>query len=859
MSLPAAPKDISTHPVKGSVVDPIDRNQKEADVDRKIRLYGVISAMRKGKLPSNAQIDETLSYVLRHSPVDTTQLSPEGRKLVQDVKEIIATSKLIVQEKNADELVQEFIWRTRDVDTDSLVDGTKGGVQSEMGVDGEKVNKDKDLAVKHLRTILTLIMTNSEVRKLLSDFSLIGRDLLSIGASNLASTIAPHPDKLSQVDRPAPQDEFATEGGRKIRTGDGETPVLEARVPGTDRVVRNHPGEDDAYIVNPDGSRKPAAEAASEGKQAYDEYQAQGGATGIAMNQAREKGPDVVDRAKQEAPGVVDQAKGEAERHRRDVEEAEDPDAEVEAKKRGLMDRMRDMRDTINDKIPQKHKDMAKERSDRTREFFTEEYFPEERRDQFIFRLKKVIIECQKHDDYQQSMTWLLDAIKEYAGHGRRTAGLAGEHGVKNAKSSNLTYCIASLRTILERFANGQSMDMITDAIDALADDASRDQALREWFEAVDLYVRKVLLEPGYVLEPDCNNHANRLRDIGRQFYDEKYKTHFDNLFGSVGGWFKGMGDDPLNKQFGEDWARLTKDLLFDNEGSLKFKPELWNDIRKVILPKLIEQVGYVPIPRIEYSDDSLDLVVENLTLQGRNLFPNIVQMEANNFVKFSPYNAITDDSHHRIKLSLDQMQADMRDVAFYYRKKSGIPKMKDSGIADVILGGEGLSATIELVSSKRDKSSVFKVQSVNVKVDTLKFSIRDSNHDFLYKTLRPLATGLIKKQIQKAIRDALVTGFEYLDGQLVSVRDRMENAKREEGQNRAEVLKDIFNQKKSETASLARSADAKTGQFKIIADKRNSILAEQGHPAGWVNKVEERKEKVESGREWRSDVFKIV
>ena len=37
-------------------------------------------------------------------------------------------------------------------------------------------------------------------------------------------------------------------------------------------------------------------------------------------------------------------------------------------------------------------------------------------------------------------------------------------------------------------------MDVITDAIDALADDASRDKALREWFEAGELYMRKVRL-----------------------------------------------------------------------------------------------------------------------------------------------------------------------------------------------------------------------------------------------------------------------------------------------------------------------------------------------------------------------------
>jgi hypothetical protein len=36
MSLPMATKDISNHPAKGSVVDPINKEQKEADVDRKV-------------------------------------------------------------------------------------------------------------------------------------------------------------------------------------------------------------------------------------------------------------------------------------------------------------------------------------------------------------------------------------------------------------------------------------------------------------------------------------------------------------------------------------------------------------------------------------------------------------------------------------------------------------------------------------------------------------------------------------------------------------------------------------------------------------------------------------------------------
>jgi hypothetical protein len=57
-------------------------------------------------MPSNVQIDETLKYVIDNSPVDKSKLSSEGQKLIQDIREIVETARLIVQEKNADELFQ---------------------------------------------------------------------------------------------------------------------------------------------------------------------------------------------------------------------------------------------------------------------------------------------------------------------------------------------------------------------------------------------------------------------------------------------------------------------------------------------------------------------------------------------------------------------------------------------------------------------------------------------------------------------------------------------------------------------------------------------------------------------------------
>ena len=134
-------------------------------------------------------------------------------------------------------------------------------------------------------------------------------------------------------------------------------------------------------------------------------------------------------------------------------------------------------------------------------------------------------------------------------------------------------------------------MDIIIDPINQLIDDAKSDEEFRLWFQEVDAYMHKLLLEPGYVLEPLCNSQGRQIRESGRRFYSDKYKAHFDRLFDMIGTWFSAMGDDPLNKRFGDDWAHLTRDLLFDSEGSLKFKPDLWMDIRKVILPSIVDRV----------------------------------------------------------------------------------------------------------------------------------------------------------------------------------------------------------------------------------------------------------------------------
>ncbi|KAF5332450.1 hypothetical protein D9611_005445 [Ephemerocybe angulata] len=946
MSLAPAKKEVSSSPAMNAVVDPTNRQAMAADVDRKLRFYGVIQAFRQGRLPSNAQIHETLAYVHSHSPVPTQKLSPEGQKLVKDIREIVKTLGLIVEEKNADELIQKFIWHTQSTDVGGVAGAVKGAVAGETTLSDQKVAEDKDEAVKHLRTLFTLFLTNSEVRKLFSDFALIGQDLLSIGAAKAAEKIAPPKHKLDRVDEPAPRNQFHTADGRTV--GPDETPVLSKKVnvQGKEAEVRMHPHEQGGrpMAYGDEGEAKPVGDIASEGYQAYHNVQTQGAGLAQEAVTGREH-PDVDQGVRQQAHGVTAEARlraretgGLAAEEGRQWEELSDE--EKEEKKSGMRSKMREMRDNVkgvfNEKVPEDKRNQLNENVDGTKKFFTEEYFPEERRDQFIFRLKKVIIECQSHSDYQASMSWLLDVFEEYMKHGKQTTSnvantsssivqdpshLAfasndpstvppptGIHSVgapvgastrmagapptgvmggveahpAAASGHKLKTAMLELRTILERFASGVSLDVILDPLNLIIDDASRDPALRQYLTNVNAFIRRFLLEPGYIISDASTDEAKRLKEQGKVFYGEhgKYRAEFKGLWKGVETWGKAVANDELNNRLGADVARLTRDLFFDASGErFQFKPALWKDVRAVILPELIQKVGYIPIPRIEYSDDQLDLVVENLTLQGRNLLPNIIEVEAKNYVKFSPYDAISGDSDHTVTLHLAQIQADLRDVAFYFHKKTGLPHMRDQGLADILIGGNGISLTITLRKSHRDPASFFTVQDVKCKVQGLKFSVRDSKHDTLYKTLKPLMMGLVKKQIGKAVADGVRSALGWVDGRMAEVKRKVELKRNEEGMSDAQVLSDMLTRAKSDASSKAAEAESRTtlthssfgvsinpdknANFKVVADKNESLIPNVGNPAGWVNRskeIEEGKVKPTSGGEpWRSDAFSIV
>jgi len=67
-----------------------------------------------------------------------------------------------------------------------------------------------------------------------------------------------------------------------------------------------------------------------------------------------------------------------------------------------------------------------------------------------------------------------------------------------------------------------------------------------------------------------------------------------------------------------------------------------------------------------------------------------------------------------------------------------------------------------------------------------------------------------------------------------------------------------LFTRKKEEAGGKAGAGHGHS-QFKVVSNKRNSLLATDGHPAGWVNRTMEKEAEALKGSEWRSDAYVVL
>jgi len=188
-------------------------------------------------------------------------------------------------------------------------------------------------------------------------------------------------------------------------------------------------------------------------------------------------------------------------------------------------------------------------------------------------------------------------------------------------------------------------------------------------------------------------------------------------------------------------------------------------DLTDVIIPAFFENVRYVPLPRIEYTDPMIDAIVENLIIESDNLFPNELEIQSDNYFKWGR-KKVASRNKNKIRVAMSGVQMDLKDVSYYINKKTGFPSIKDKGVMDIYMGGSGFSFDVALeTADKTDRTHYFKVTKVKVDIKNLKLKMKQSNHKLLFNIFKPTLMGVVKPaltKVEKQIKESIEKGDAF-------------------------------------------------------------------------------------------------
>jgi len=309
----------------------------------------------------------------------------------------------------------------------------------------------------------------------------------------------------------------------------------------------------------------------------------------------------------------------------------------------------------------------------------------------------------------------------------------------------------------------------------------------------------------------------------------------------------------------------LFHDLGNDEFGKPTFKPHLIKDLTEVIIPEFLINVRYIPLPRIEYSDPTIDVVVENLVVESDNLTPNVLEFSSDNYWRWGRKH-IANKHKNKVMLAVSGVQMDLRDVAFYVKRKRGFPSIKDTGVCDIFMGGQGLSFKISAeTTTESDRQHFFKITKVDVDIKNVNIKMKKSEHKILFALAKPILLRALRPGIQKVLEKQIKDNAHQLDVILYEIHQEAKQAELDARNNPdPENVHNIY--QRYITAARNRFTQTKQKTKKAVADKianvaftqKDSIFQHIKLPGGISSKATEYKELAAKGDKWESPIFSI-
>ncbi|GLB42990.1 putative protein of unknown function (DUF4449) [Lyophyllum shimeji] len=324
------------------------------------------------------------------------------------------------------------------------------------------------------------------------------------------------------------------------------------------------------------------------------------------------------------------------------------------------------------------------------------------------------------------------------------------------------------------------------------------DPELRKWFDDFFDLARKNLIIEGYARSEESKNKRKELRERWKMLLMEKKNEQWKNTVEEVNNELQkiqqGLEADQDLQRVRAAHAQLSEDLerglivasekaQTGMEALMERATWFWQDLFRVYIPRILQSLRDIPIPRTEYKDAEIEFVLENLDISSLNLLPshvyirNITDVEINAPAEQGAAPRTGLGTLTRIKV--DAVQLELKDVSFWYRDlaASGLSPKELTGRLKLTLPPQGVSLDVKVglipdnLPASDPKSRVARghfhdVEYVKVSIsDDVSMEVKESNHGVLLTMFKPIFVMRLREALEKTMAEQVRAAIEWADG----------------------------------------------------------------------------------------------
>jgi hypothetical protein len=320
------------------------------------------------------------------------------------------------------------------------------------------------------------------------------------------------------------------------------------------------------------------------------------------------------------------------------------------------------------------------------------------------------------------------------------------------ADNAHIRRAFSEAKMLVERWTNGRPIDIFLQRSREVYESVSNDPDLNQWWFDLQGYARYAIDKPNETITEERRARFNELVDRGRRLYSEKiaYNKALRGMLHEGRILLECMRNDRTVTNLTNSLRALAQTLFLDTRGNPTLKPEELRQFKILVTSLLMEEFKYIPLSRLTGSTKDYDFALSNMSIYGFDLLPEHILFKAETRGDHNTKD-ITAATRSNFRFALTNMHLAMKNVMFWFRKKHGLIKMEDAGIADIAIAGRGATLVIEFEYDSSSQRSML-MRGVRCDIDKLNVHIVDSRYDWLLNMVEPFVANNIKHQVEKAV-----------------------------------------------------------------------------------------------------------